>query len=90
VATAAGGQQEASDIARLARALVAAYTNTGRTFGANRLLGGGNNWRLRVMMSDDSFFSNAADWNFGGTGACACVRACVRVCVCMCVFAQGL
>lgn len=67
-AVAAGGDQEASDIARLARALVAAYERGGRAFALNRIVGGSNNWRLRAKMADDSFFSNAADWSFGGSG----------------------
>lgn len=69
-AAAAGGDQEASDIARLARALVAAYERGGRVFALNAIAGGSNNWRLRAKMADDSFFSNAADWSFGGPGGC--------------------
>lgn len=67
-AAAAGGEQEAADIARLARALVAAYERGGRAFALNRIVGGTNNWRLRAKMADDSFFSNAVDWSFGGAG----------------------
>lgn len=67
-AAAAGGEQEAADIARLARALVAAYERGGRAFALNRIVGGTNNWRLRAKMADDSFFSNAVDWSFGGPG----------------------
>jgi hypothetical protein len=67
-AAAAGGEQEASDIARLARALVAAYERGGRALALNRIVGGTNNWRLRAKMADDSNFSNAADWIFGGQG----------------------
>lgn len=64
----------ANDIARLARALVTAYERGGRAFALNRMVGGSKNWRLRAMMADDSFFSNAAEWDFGGPGAlCVCV-----------------
>jgi hypothetical protein len=70
-AAAAGGEQEASDIARLARALVAAYERGGSAFALNRIVGGSKNWRLRAKMADDSFFSNAADWIFGGPGVSA-------------------
>jgi hypothetical protein len=67
-AAAAGGDQDAADIARLARALVSAYERGGRVYALNRIVGGSNNWRLRAKMADDSFFSNAADWSFGGPG----------------------
>eukprot|EP00878_Enallax_costatus_P005037 GHUV01005297.1.p1 GENE.GHUV01005297.1~~GHUV01005297.1.p1 ORF type:complete len:1446 (+),score=421.24 GHUV01005297.1:301-4638(+) len=63
-ATAAGGAQEAADIARLARALVAAYERNGRAFHGSKA----SDWKLRPMMADDSFFSNASDWSFGGPG----------------------
>lgn len=63
-ATAAGGAQEAADIARLARALVAAYERNGRAFQGSKA----SDWKLRAMMADDSFFSNASDWTFGGPG----------------------
>eukprot|EP00879_Flechtneria_rotunda_P017296 GHRR01018118.1.p1 GENE.GHRR01018118.1~~GHRR01018118.1.p1 ORF type:complete len:1217 (+),score=567.02 GHRR01018118.1:272-3922(+) len=67
-ATAAGGEDEAADIARLARALVAAYERSGRAFAAAALNGAARDWRLRALMADNSFFSNAADWSFGGPG----------------------
>jgi hypothetical protein len=31
--------------------------------------GKARDWRLRTVMADDSFFSNASDWSFGGPGA---------------------
>jgi hypothetical protein len=31
--------------------------------------GKARDWRLRAVMADDSFFSNASDWSFGGPGA---------------------
>ncbi|KAF6258699.1 hypothetical protein COO60DRAFT_1088483 [Scenedesmus sp. NREL 46B-D3] len=72
IAMAAGGEREAQDIARLARGLVAAYERSGRAFslaGATAAGGGARDWRLRAVMADDSFFSNAGDWSFGGPGA---------------------
>ncbi|WIA34203.1 hypothetical protein OEZ86_012559 [Tetradesmus obliquus] len=75
IAMAAGGEREAQDIARLARGLVAAYERSGRAFSlagssvSGSMSGGGaKDWRLRAVMADDSFFSNAADWSFGGPG----------------------
>jgi hypothetical protein len=71
VAMAAGGEREAQDIARLARGLVAAYERSGRAFslaGATAAGGKARDWRLRAVMADDSFFSNASDWSFGGPG----------------------
>ena len=47
---------------------MAAYERGGRAFALNRIVGGTNNWRLRAKMADDSFFSNAVDWSFGGPG----------------------
>jgi hypothetical protein len=72
IAMAAGGEREAQDIARLARGLVAAYERSGRAFslaGATAAGGAARDWRLRAVMADDSFFSNASDWSFGGPGA---------------------
>lgn len=66
-ATAAGGEREAADIARLARALVAAYERAGRAFALNQG-GKATDWKLRPTMADDSFFSSASDWSFGATG----------------------
>lgn len=64
---AAGGEHEAADIARLARGLVAAYERSGRAY--NMSQGGkARDWKLRAVMADDSFFSNASDWSFGGPG----------------------
>lgn len=86
-AAAAGGEQEAADIARLARALVAAYERGGRAFALNRIVGGTNNWRLRAKMADDSFFSNAVDWSFGGPGEQAGVSVCPLIQLLACVVA---
>jgi hypothetical protein len=80
VATAAGGEAEAADIARLARGLVAAYEKSGRAFSVASGTGQSSDWRLRAVMADSTFFSNAADWSFGGPGefrmppvaACSC------------------
>jgi hypothetical protein len=69
-AAAAGGAAEAADVSRLARALVAAYERGGRTAAvAASGTGAAADWHLRTVMADDSFFSNAADWSFGGPGA---------------------
>jgi hypothetical protein len=75
VAMAAGGEREAQDIARLARGLVAAYERSGRASslaGATAAGGKARDWRLRAVMADDSFFSNASDWSFGGPGVFGC------------------
>lgn len=83
IAMAAGGEREAQDIARLARGLVAAYERSGRAFSlagssvSGSMSGGGaKDWRLRAVMADDSFFSNAADWSFGGPGTAGAATGC--------------
>jgi hypothetical protein len=86
VAMAAGGEREAQDIARLARGLVAAYERSGRAFslaGATAAGGKARDWRLRAVMADDSFFSNASDWSFGGPGALGLLFYC-----CQCILPQ--
>jgi hypothetical protein len=57
----------------MAPGIVTAYERSGRAFslaGATGAGGSARDWRLRAVMADDSFFSNASDWSFGGPGAC--------------------
>jgi hypothetical protein len=81
IAMAAGGEREAQDIARLARGLVAAYERSGRAFslaGSAAAGGAARDWRLRAVMADDSFFSNASDWSFGGPGGVTAAYSVIR------------
>eukprot|EP00775_Hariotina_reticulata_P010067 gene10067-10222_t len=49
-------------------ALAVSYEKSGRTFSVTTRPGQSSDWRLRAVMADNTFFSNAADWTFGGPG----------------------
>ena len=77
-------EQERADLARLARALVSAHERSaaraaavggGPTGGGGGAGGAPEDWKLRPVMGDLSFFSDASGWSFGGQGTLPAMEA---------------